>query len=179
MNRPRKPGTPATPRTLAELMGQALTMEREAVARYNELADMMETHNNLEVAELFRTMAGYEQLHVDQILADMGWADNVVVPRQVGVWGTPESPEAVPIEEMHYLMHPWHALQMALSAEQRAEAYFAEMAGTAPNEAVRAAAEEMRKEEAEHVALMREWLAKVPQPTSDWSIDPDPPRYID
>lgn len=40
----------------------------------------------------------------------MGWADDVVLPRQRGVWGTPESPEVVPIEEMHYLMHPWHAL---------------------------------------------------------------------
>lgn len=179
MNRPRKPGAPLAPRSLEDLMGQALTMEREAVARYEELADMMETHNNAEVAALFRKMAGYEQLHVEQILADMGWAADVVVPRHSGIWSSPESPEVVPIEEMHYLMHPWHALQLALSAEQRAEAFFAEMAGTAATEAVRAAAEEMRKEEAEHVALVREWLAKVPQPEGDWSVDPDPPRYID
>ena len=179
MNRPRKPGAPLAPRTLEHLKGQALTIEREAVARYEELADMMETHNNLEVAALFRKMAGYEQLHVEQILADMGWAADVVVPRHSGIWSSPESPEVVPIEEMHYLMHPWHALQLALSAEQRAEAFFAEMAGTAATEAVRAAAEEMRQEEAEHVALVREWLAKVPQPEGDWSVDPDPPRYID
>ncbi|MBK9359972.1 MAG: ferritin family protein [Rubrivivax sp.] len=179
MNRPRKPGAPLAPRSLEDLMGQALTIEREAVARYEELADMMETHNNLEVAALFRKMAGYEQLHVEQILADMGWAADVVVPRHSGIWSSPESPEVVPIEEMHYLMHPWHALQLALSAEQRAEAFFAEMAGTAATEAVRAAAEEMRQEEAEHVALVREWLAKVPQPEGDWSVDPDPPRYID
>jgi rubrerythrin len=179
MSRTRFNGPQAAPRTLNELMGQALTMEREAVARYTELADMMETHNNPEVAALFRKMAGYEQRHVDQILADMGWADDVVVPRHSGVWGTPESPEVVPIEEMHYLMHPWHALQLALAAEQRAEAFFAEMAGTAATEAVRKAAEEMRQEEAEHVALVREWLTRVPQPASDWSVDPDPPRYID
>ena len=179
MNRPRKPGAPLAPRSLEDLMGQALTIEREAVARYEELADMMETHNNPDVGALFRKMAGYEQLHVEQILADMGWAADVVVPRHSGIWSSPESPEVVPIEEMHYLMHPWHALQLALSAEQRAEAFFAEMAGTAATEAVRAAAEEMRQEEAEHVALVREWLAKVPQPEGDWSVDPDPPRYID
>lgn len=179
MTRTRLAGAQAAPRSLNELMGQALTMEREAVARYTELADMMETHNNPAVAALFRKMAGYEQLHVEQILSDMGWADDVVVPRQVGVWGTPESPEVVPIEEMHYLMHPWHALQLALSAEQRAEAFFAELAGTAASEAVRKAAEAMRQEEAEHVALVRDWLTRVPQPDSDWSVDPDPPRYID
>jgi rubrerythrin len=164
---------------LIELMGQALSMEREAVARYTELADMMETHNNPEVAALFRKMADYEQRHVDQILADMGWAEDVVLPRHGGVWATPDSPEVVPIEDMHYLMHPWHALQLALSAEQRAEAFFAEIAGTAASEAVRQAAEELRREEAEHVALVREWLAKVPQPASDWALDPDPPRHID
>ena len=179
MSRARKAAPQVPPRSLAELMGQALTMEREAVARYNELADMMETHNNPDVGALFRKMASYEQLHVNQILADMGWADDVVVPRSSGFWQAPESPEVVPIEEMHYLMHPWHALQLALSAEQRAEAFFAEMAGTAVSEPVRAAAEAMRQEEAEHVALVREWLAKVPQPEGDWSVDPDPPRYID
>jgi rubrerythrin len=179
VNRLQKPGAQTAPKTLTELMGQALTMEREAVARYNELADMMETHNNPDVAQLFRRMAGYEQMHVNQILADMGWADDVVVPRQGGFWNTPESPEVVPIEEMHYLMHPWHALQLALAAEQRAEAFFAELAGTAASEAVRQAAEEMRKEEAEHVAMVREWLAKVPKPDDNWADDPDPPRYTD
>ncbi|MCC7152280.1 MAG: ferritin family protein [Rubrivivax sp.] len=179
MTRQANPRAQPAPKTLTELMGQALTMEREAVARYNELADMMQTHNNPEVAELFRKMAGYEQIHVNQILADMGWADDVVVPRHGGFWSTPESPEVVPIEEMHYLMHPWHALQLALAAEQRAEAFFAELAGTATSEAVRQAAEEMRQEEAEHVALVREWLGKVPQPDANWADDPDPPRYMD
>jgi rubrerythrin len=167
------------PRSLLELMGHALTIEREAAERYAELADMMETHNNLEVAALFRKMAGYEQRHVDQILADMGWAKDVDVPRGPRRWGRTSSPEVVPIEEMHYLMHPWHALQLALAAEQRAEAFFAEMAGTATTEAVRKAAEQLRREEAEHVRLVKEWLAKVPKPGSDWSVDPDPPHYID
>jgi hypothetical protein len=37
----------------------------------------------------------------------------------------------------------------------------------------------MRKEEAEHVAMVREWLAKVPKPDDNWADDPDPPRYTD
>ncbi|NLZ41917.1 MAG: rubrerythrin, partial [Comamonadaceae bacterium] len=36
---------------MEQLMAQALAMEREAVARYGELAEMMEVHNNREVAE--------------------------------------------------------------------------------------------------------------------------------
>jgi rubrerythrin len=171
--------TAAGPASPEALMLQALAMEREAVARYRELADMMETHNNRDVADLFRRMAQYEQHHVEHILADMGWAEDVITPRQGGMWTTPESREAVPIEEMHYLMHPWHALNLALAAEQRARAFFESLARDAGSDAIRRAAEAMRDEEAEHVALVQAWMAKVPPPGPDWSVDPDPPRYID
>lgn len=168
-----------TPQTLDALMAQALVMEREAVARYTELAEMMETHNNLEVAALFRKMAEYEGHHVAQIQADMGWADDSIAARQAGAWAGPESPESVPVDEMHYLMHPWHALQLALAAEQRAVAFFEDLAQRATTDTVRRAAEEMRDEEVEHVELVRSWLEKVPQPEESWADDPDPPRYID
>ncbi len=179
MNAQRVTEPAAVPKTIEELMQQALAIEREAVARYEELADMMATHNNREVAELFAKMARIEAQHVQQILAEMGWADDAVAPRSGGLWTSPEGPEAVPIEEMHYLMHPWHALQLALAAEQRAEAFFAELASQAGSDAIRRAAEEMRAEEAEHVELVKAWLAKVPRPDPDWAVDPDPPRYID
>ena len=78
--------TAAAPLTIEDLMDQALQMEREAVARYTELAEMMEAHNNLEVAALFRQMAEYEGRHVAQILADMGWAEDTVTLREAGAW---------------------------------------------------------------------------------------------
>ena len=39
----------------AEFMAHAYAMEAEAAERYAEFADSMETHNNLEVASMFRT----------------------------------------------------------------------------------------------------------------------------
>lgn len=167
------------PLTIEDLMSQALAMEREAVARYQELADIMATHNNTEVAQLFREMAGYEQHHVDHILADMGWADDVIAPRNSTMWAMDDAPESVAFEEVHYLMHPWHALKLALAAEQRALAFFEQLARNATSDSIRRAAEEMRDEEAEHVALVQTWLAKVHKPDPDWADDPDPPRYID
>ena len=76
-------------------------------------------------------------------------------------------------------MQPWHALQLALAAEKRAEAFFAVLAppgrrrGRAPRRAG------LQDEEAEHVALVQAWIAKAPQPEPDWANDPDPPRYTD
>jgi rubrerythrin len=166
-----------TPHTIEEFMAQALVMEREAAQRYNDLADAMEVHNNREVAQMFRTMAGYEAKHAEQIMAEMNWVEVPGVPS--GAWPAMEPPESVPSDEVHYLMHPWHALKLALAAEERAEAFFAELARVATDESVRRAALELQAEETEHVELVKAWLAKVPQPERDWAVDPDPPRYID
>ena len=162
------------PPTVEELMHQAMTIEREAEARYTELADIMEQHNNLEVAELFRKMAIYEGHHVHQIAADMGVSDDVIEPREAGFWVTPEAPESVPMDEIDYLMHPWHALNLALAAEERAVAFFERLIAATDDESVRAAATEMRDEEVEHVALVKAWMEKVPKPED--VVDPDPPR---
>lgn len=167
------------PQTIDELMTQALAMEREAVARYTELAEMMEIHHNVEVAALFRRMADIEGHHVAQILAEMGWAEDMPGPRGDAAWGGPEAPETVPLDEMHYLMHPWHALRLALAAEQRAVSFFDALARTTTVDAVRRAAEAMCAEEREHVELVQAWLERVPRPAFDWADDPDPPRFVD
>lgn len=166
-----------TPLTLEQLMSQALAMEREAAQRYNDLADAMETHNNREVAQMFRTMATYEAKHAQQIMEEMNWVEVIGMP--TGAWPAMEPPENVPNDAVHYLMHPWHALKLALAAEERAEAFFTELARVAPTDSVRYAANELRQEEAEHVALVKAWLAKTPKPEGDWANDPDPPRYVD
>lgn len=176
---PKNLPAPQGPQTLHEIMAQALAMEREAAARYTELADMLEEHNNRDVAALFRTMAGYEAHHADQIMAEMGWKEDPAVPHQTGYWPDFEAPETAPVDGVHYLMQPWHALQLALTAERRAEAFFAVLARLAISEPVRRAALQMQAEEAEHVALVQAWIAKVPVPDADWATDPDPPRYTD
>lgn len=167
------------PKTLEELMAVALAIEMDAVQRYTEFADTLETHNNREVAALFRTMAGYEAKHVTQVMQTMGWKEPPALARAPIEWPGFESPEVVPVDEVHYLMQPWHALQLALAAEQRAEAFFAELVRVAPSDEIRRAAEEMRDEETEHVQLVKAWMAKVPQPSGNWAEDPDPPRYVD
>ena len=182
MSAPVKPNVPALqgPQTLEEFMSQALVMEREAVERYTEFADALEMHNNDEVAKLFRTMAGYEAKHAEQIMAQMGWDKDPMPPTQLMHWpGLTAGPETVPIDEVHYLMQPWHALQLALAAEKRAEAFFAVLAKMAVSGPIRKAALELQAEEAEHVALVQAWIAKTPLPDENWANDPDPPRYTD
>ena len=166
-----------TPRTLAELMAVALEMESEAAQRYAEFADAMETHNNLEVAALFRKMANIETGHVQAIMSEMGWREP---PPSRGFGATVfEGPETPRLEDVHYLMQPYHALTIALACEERAERFYARLVASAEVDSVREAARAMQAEEQEHVALIRAWMAKVEQPADGWADDPDPPRYTD
>jgi len=167
------------PRLLAEFMAQAWAMEVEASQRYADLADAMETHNNREVAGMFRTMANYESKHADDIMAAMGWSEAPPLTPRDGGWPGSEPPEVTPMQDVHYLMQPYHALEVALAAEKRAERFFAELARVASTDAVRRAAQELRAEEEEHVRLVLAWMKKVEKPDSDWAEDPDPPRYTD
>jgi rubrerythrin len=169
----------SAPRTLAEFMTLALAMETEAAERYAEFADAMEMHNNLEVAALFRKLAGIEGKHAAQIMAEMGWREAPPMPPGRPTWEGFEAPETTPGDEVHYLMQPWHALQLALQNEERAERFFGRLARAATVGTVRKAALELEAEEREHVELVRAWLAKVPPPDSDWAVDPDPPSYTD
>jgi rubrerythrin len=169
--------SPNVPGTLHDLMTQALAMEREAVERYTELADAMEVHNNAEVATLFRKMAAVEGKHCEQIMAEMGWKTPPAMPTTGFGWPDFEAPETVPNEEVHYLMTPWHALNLALAAEQRAEAFYGALAEGATDASVRRAALDMQREEREHVSLVKAWIEKFPEPEGNWAVDPDPPRY--
>jgi rubrerythrin len=171
--------TVAAPRTLDDLMREALVMELDAAQRYAEFADAMETHNNLEVAALFRKMAGIEGKHAEQIMAEMGWTA-MPAPRTAATsWEGFEAPETTPGDAVHYLMQPYHALELALANEQRALRFFARLARAATSAAVRKAARELQAEEREHVELVRAWMKRVPPPDADWANDPDPPVYTD
>ena len=167
------------PKTLGELMSHALLMELEAAQRYTDLADAMDTHNNREVAALFRTMADIEEKHAAQIMAAMAWREAPAPGPVNPSWDGFEAPETTAGDEVHYLMQPYHALQLALVNEQRAERFYARLAQVATVESVRKAARELHAEEREHVALVEKWLAKTPKPDPHWADDPDPARYTD
>lgn len=162
----------------SEFMAHAYAIEAEAAERYAEFADSMEIHNNREVAELFRKLARIEQRHADQILEQMDWKQMPVASANYRWEGT-QGPETADPTELHYLMQPYHALQIALFNEKRARDFFAHLARLTPHAGVRKRALEMREEEAEHVRLIEEWLKRTPVPDVNWETDPDPPVRSD
>jgi len=165
--------------SIDELMAYAYALEQEASERYSEFADAMETHNNREVAELFRKLARIENRHAEQVLEEMGWASPPAAPHGGYKWEGFEAPESGEVTELHYLMQPYHALQIALHNEKRARVFFEGLVKQARNAKVRKAAQELAGEEAEHVQLIEDWLKRTPKPDNDWAVDPDPPVLSD
>ena len=156
-------------------MSRAYAIELEATERYAQFAEQLETHNNREVATMFRKLSDIEGLHAKRILSEMNWPSVPALPAAFA-WDTPEGPETAPFDSLHYLMQPWHALEIALKCEIEAQKYYEGIAAAAAPRQVRDAAKEMASEEAEHVRLIREWMKKVPRPVAGWDEDPDPPR---
>jgi rubrerythrin len=154
-------------------IAQALAMEQEAAERYDELADQMEVHNNTEVAQLFKKMAEVERKHSARVLGKIPGK----TPARRPPIASGEMPETIPTSEAHYLMPPYHALELALECEQRAQEFFEQAESSTRDAKVRAAAREMAAEEREHVRLIKEWMRRVPKPEPGWDYDPDPPTY--
>jgi rubrerythrin len=164
--------------SIEELMRHAYVMESEAAERYAECADVLEAHNNRETASLFRTLARIEKIHSEQVLSSMGW-DKAPLPTTLAAEAFDDEIEGVDPTELHYRMHAYHALNLALRGEQRAQRFYSRLADRAADAQVRRAARAMARDEAEHVRLIEEWLKRTPAPAADWSTDHDPPQLGD
>ncbi len=161
--------------SLADLFAVAYQIEADAVERYKLLAEQMETHNNPELVAVFRDLARAEGIHAEEIRRQAGDIDVVAHARKMAKWKKGESPEEADLGSAHYLMTPWHALQMALAGEERALAYFTYVVETTKDAQVKEMAKEFVEEEAEHVNLCHRLLRKYPAPEGEaWSQDPDP-----
>ena len=167
-------GTPKVS-SLNDLLAVAYQIEIDAVERYNLLADQMETHNNPELVKVFRDLARAEGIHGEEIRRLAGDFDVVARAREIAKFERSESPEEADLSSAHYLMTPWHALQLSLAGEKRALAYFTSIVETAKDPKVKKMAAELVEEEAEHVSLVHRLLRRYPPPSDTWADDLDPP----
>jgi rubrerythrin len=166
-------------KTAGDLLVRALEMEIEAAERYEEFAAQMELHSNLEVAALFRKLAGIERIHANTLAGHL--AKRGIAPVGAPALGAvkQEGLETATGGTLHYLMTPYHALELALENETRAFAFFSRLTEPSVAGEIRALAQDFAREEEEHVTLIREWLARTPKPPDDWAYDPDEPRMPD
>lgn len=172
-------GITASIETAGELLAHAYQMELEAQERYRYLADQMEVHNNVDLARLFRELARVEGLHASEIHEQMKAMDVPEIGPLDYKWPGSESPEALDMGDMHYLMTPRQALMLALKAEQNAFDFFDRLAKATGNREVVRFATEFAEEEQEHVDLVLKELKKYPEADERPRDDMDPPMSRD
>ncbi len=158
-----------------ELLACSLAIEKEAVERFTDLADQMEIHHNYEVADLFRKLAEIEGLHVENVNAAAAGKKLPGLMSWDFDWPDGGSPEGGSIAEAHYLMQPWHAVELAIKGEKRAVEFFRYVASTATDKNVVELALELVNEEEGHLKLLESWHERFPKPDEGWDEDMDPP----
>ena len=161
---------------LDTFLAYSVALEEEAAERHDELADMMEVHNNPEVAETFRKLAHFSRLHAQEIRNHAkGRNLPVIAPWDFG-WEDMEGPETGDIGEVNYLMHTAQALQIAMGNEKRAHDFYYTISQESPDAGVRSLAAEFAEEEREHLRLLQKWMDECPNQEEEMAYDPDPPH---
>ena len=159
-----------------EFLAHALEMEVESIERYRELADSMDVHNNPDVADLFRQQAELSEAHVTDIRQRAQGMIVPDIPPWDFKWNCPDSPEALCLEDVNYLMNRFQALKIALHNEVRGRDFYARVAMDSPDAEVRRMAAEMEIEENEHVEQLRRWLDRESTHEEQPQEDLDPPN---
>jgi rubrerythrin len=153
-----------TIRSALELHAHAIAIEREAAARYTELAVRMHDEGREDLARVFDMLARLEGGHRDALLARTAGVLLPAIPYGQYRWLGDFAPETAAHDLVMRLLTPRAALGIALQAEQRALAFFEGVFATCHDPALRALAREMAAEEQEHAALIELLLEGTPDP---------------
>ena len=143
--------------SLDELFAVADAMEKEAAARYSELAAEMQRQNKPDLAAVFAQLAAAEREHVNSVTrwsqSRLGKAPDPALVR----WEAPETfdSEAQAEIKASRLMTPYRALSMAVRNEERTFAFWSSVAAFADDPEIKKAAETMAREELGHVSALR------------------------
>lgn len=145
---------------LKDALDLAILIEEEAEERYHEFAEQMDGTSTVDAARFFRFMANNEKKHGKELLArrQARFGDELVSIHRGMLWDV----EAPVYERAADYMSVREALEVALEAETKAHDYFAAALPHLQDPEVRALFDELRQEEVEHQALVRERLAALP-----------------
>jgi rubrerythrin len=152
----------------------SIALEEEAAERHDELADMLDVHNNPRVAATFSKLARYSRLHAQEIKdRAKGRTLPVIAPWEFG-WEGMEGPETGDMSDVNYLMNTAQALQLAMGNEQRAFDFYDQISRESPIPEIAALAAEFAAEEKEHLGLLQEWMDKTESSVHEQRFDFDP-----
>jgi rubrerythrin len=148
--------------TLRDALDLAILVDEEAEERYEELAEQLELHHTPEAASFFHRMSSEERRHV----AELRRRRQQLFPEAAGipharVWDA-KTPD---YDGVHVFMSVREAMQTALGAEEKAEAFFDAALHEAHDQEAAALFAELRDEEIRlHEQVERDLASLPPEP---------------
>ena len=147
-------------KSVEEFFGYAVKVEQDAAIHYDQLGAAMEKVGNAEVAKLFRQLADYSRLHLEEAKKRAGTIDyNLHVPANY-VWPDHATPECTDLLTGDPALSRLGALKAALLGERRGLEFYHSVAGFSKDPEIVKQAKEFVKEEAEHVEILERWIAR-------------------
>ena len=146
--------------TLMDALDLAAIIELEACKRYTQFAEALGSRGVNDAGAVFQSMSVNENKHCEQ-LAERRHAlfgDRAPKVKLEDIFDV-EAPE---FGASSWSMSPRKAYFVALSSEKKAFAFYDEALRHVDQADVKALFEELREEEAEHVAMLEEIIAKLP-----------------
>lgn len=142
--------------SLEELFAVAAAMEREAIDGYAELASRMHRENQPALAEVFEQLVAEETMHLDNV---GHWAQRLT-GKEPDLSALRGEPDALFDDEgagsvAPELLSAYRAFSIAVRNEERAFAFWTYVASQGTSDELRRAAEQMAREELDHVARLR------------------------
>jgi rubrerythrin len=146
---------------LKDALDLAIAIEEEAKERYHEFVGQVGGDRYAgDAADMFRLMASYEERHRSELAArrrDLFGS----APRRIGVDAL-DDVEAPDRGKPRVFMSARQAMEVALSSEEKARDFFDGALRSVSDPTVRQLFEELRREEEQHIALVRQRLDRLP-----------------
>ena len=144
--------------TEAEFLANVIALKMEFEERLEGLADCLAIHNNLAASDVFRGLASHITCNIQKLEA-------VAVNHQLPViapweyqWHCSDDPEALCIDQAHYMMNSRQALELALFNEKRSVEFLTKVVDEVGNDAVKQLATWMIELELEFTESMQQAL---------------------
>lgn len=146
--------------SLMDALDLAGLIEIEAYQRYESFCEQIGHRNPGDAASMFRSMAVNEKKHAEQL-----------AERRLALFG--DAPPKVTLDDIYDVEAPdvgapsWNisalkALEIALASEKKAYAFYDEALPGVKQQDVKLLFLELRDEEAEHIQIIEEIIAKLP-----------------
>jgi len=154
--------------SIEEFYAHAIAIERESSSCYREFQGHFADHGEDVLAGLCANLARFEEDHHRLLLERSATLRLPELPPGRYRWLESGPPECADHDLVFRVATPRQLLEIALKAERGARRFFEWVSGTTASEEVRVLADEMAREEAEHVQWVSRALEYVRADGVDW-----------